>query len=246
MQVTVRKYLEDPWLGNHIFCSKYCELCCTCPTAAVMAQSLAAVSTIREWRAFTSSIAVYISCLVQTLLQLLKRISVRLLSSTGTGTSTSNGTSTRQLPVTVQIPVPVPVPDSYRYRGLTACRLFVMCVFPCHSVTTERCCALLSVAHTTSQVALLALSYCLTVTFKHHTSCLSTNVAWTQSTHLLTKTLSVPNFPCSVRLSFGVFNFKSSYQRCVSKTHSNRIWPVNGQLECNNCTLQLCISATAK
>jgi len=54
-----------------------------------VAPSLAAVSTAREWRAFTSCIAVYSSCLTQTLLQLLKRISVRLLSSTGTGTSTS-------------------------------------------------------------------------------------------------------------------------------------------------------------
>ena len=54
------------------------ELIGTRPTAAIMAPSLAAVSTIRERRAFTSSIAVYSSCLTQTLLQLLKRISVRV------------------------------------------------------------------------------------------------------------------------------------------------------------------------
>jgi len=92
-----------------------------------MSPSLAAVSTVRERRAFTSSIAVYSSCLTfisfiavysscltftsyiavysscltftssiavyssclkQMLLQLLKRISVRVLSSPGTGTST--------------------------------------------------------------------------------------------------------------------------------------------------------------
>jgi hypothetical protein len=55
-------------------------------TAAIMEPSLAAVSTVGERRAFTSSIAVYSSGL---LLQLLKLISVRVLSSTGTGTSTS-------------------------------------------------------------------------------------------------------------------------------------------------------------
>ena len=51
--------------------------------AAIMAPSFAAVSTVRERRAFTSSTAVYTSCITQTLLRLLKRISVRLLSSTG-------------------------------------------------------------------------------------------------------------------------------------------------------------------
>ena len=64
---------------------------------------------------------------------------------------------TVQVPIQVPVPIPVPVPDCYSYQGLTECRLFVMCVFPCHSVTTERCCALLSVAHTASHVALLAV-----------------------------------------------------------------------------------------
>ena len=64
-----------------------------------MAPSFAAVSTECEWRAIRS----YTSCFTQTLLQPLKRNSVRMLSSTGIGTGTSTGTdtstSTRQLPV---------------------------------------------------------------------------------------------------------------------------------------------------
>ena len=58
------------------------------PTAANMTPSLAAVSTVRERRPFTISIAVYSSCLTQKLLQLLRHISVLVLSSTGTSTST--------------------------------------------------------------------------------------------------------------------------------------------------------------
>ena len=73
------------------------ELSDTPSTAVIMSPSLAAVSTVRERRAFTSSIAVYSSCLTQTLLQLLKRISVRVLSSTGTSTSTSTSTRLLQL-----------------------------------------------------------------------------------------------------------------------------------------------------
>ena len=66
----------------------HCELCGTHPTAAIMSPSLAAVSTARERRPFACSIAVYSFCFTQTLLQLLKRITVRVLSTTGTGTST--------------------------------------------------------------------------------------------------------------------------------------------------------------
>jgi hypothetical protein len=71
------------------FCVTQLDLSGFRPTAAIMSPSLAAVSTVRERRAFTSSIAVYSSCLMLTQLQLLKRISVRVLSSTGTSTSTS-------------------------------------------------------------------------------------------------------------------------------------------------------------
>jgi hypothetical protein len=73
---------------NSSSCVKPRDLSGSRPTAAIMVPSLAAVSTVREQRAFTSSIAVYNSCLTQTLLQLLKRISVWVLSSTGTSTST--------------------------------------------------------------------------------------------------------------------------------------------------------------
>ena len=86
---------------NTSSCVNSHDLSVTRPTAAIMAPSLPAVSTVCERRAFTSSIAVYSSCLTftssiavyssclkQTLLQLLKHISVRVLSSIGTSTST--------------------------------------------------------------------------------------------------------------------------------------------------------------
>jgi hypothetical protein len=112
-----------------------------------------------------------------------------------------------------------------------------VCVFHCHSVTTERCCALLSVAHTTWQVALLGVCYCLTAMFTQQTSCLRKNVAWTHSTDFSTRRLSARIFPCPLGLSIDLLKFKAWCQRCVSKTHSNTIPLVNAQLECNNCTL---------
>jgi hypothetical protein len=50
-----------------------------------MAPSSAAVSTVFEQQSFQSSTAVYTFSLTQTLLQLLKSTSVRVLSSTSTG-----------------------------------------------------------------------------------------------------------------------------------------------------------------
>jgi hypothetical protein len=73
---------------NHSSCVNPRELRGIRPTAAIMSPPFAAVSTVRERGTFTSSTAVYSSCFTQTLLQLLKRISVRVLSSTGTSTST--------------------------------------------------------------------------------------------------------------------------------------------------------------
>jgi hypothetical protein len=168
---------------------KSSELSGTRSAAAIMSPPFAAVSTIRERRAFTSSTAVYSSCLTQTLLQLLKRISVRVLSSTSTGTSTS----TRLL----QVP---------RINSMSLCS---PCVFHCHSVTTDRCCALLSVAHTTWPVALLGVCYCLTATLKHQTSFVRTNVAWTRSTYCLTMTILARIFSLPCRLSFGFSISKS-------------------------------------
>ena len=82
--------LRGPSVGTTIvLVSNIRELSDSLSTAAIMSPSLAAVSTVRERRAFTSSIAIYSSCLTQTLLQFLKRISVRVSSSTVTGTSTS-------------------------------------------------------------------------------------------------------------------------------------------------------------
>jgi hypothetical protein len=85
-----------------------------------MSPSLAAVSSVRERRPFTSSTAVCSSWLTQMLLQLLKCISV--------------GCCKVPVPVLVPVPVPVPipvpvrvhvpvpVPDSYMYPELAACR----------------------------------------------------------------------------------------------------------------------------
>ena len=88
MQLTVTNTSRTLVLDNPSSCVTWHELSGTRPTAAIMSPLLVAVSTVRERRAFTSSIAVYSSCLTQTLLQLLKRISVRVLSNTGTSTST--------------------------------------------------------------------------------------------------------------------------------------------------------------
>ena len=86
MQMTITKYFKYLVWNENSSCVKQLDLSDSRPTAAIMSPPLAAVSTVR---ALTSSIAVYSSCPTQTLLQLLKHITVLVLSSTGTGTSTS-------------------------------------------------------------------------------------------------------------------------------------------------------------
>ena len=100
LSTTHPKYVRFPWVTLYNYCHKERDIppistttvlvsnhvSGSRPTAAIMSPPLAAVSTVR---ALTSSIAVYSSCLTQTLLQLLKHITVLALSSTGTGTSTS-------------------------------------------------------------------------------------------------------------------------------------------------------------
>ena len=103
-QMTIKSISNTLGWNNPSSCVKQRESFGCLSTAAIMSPSLAAVSTVRERRAFTSSIAVYSSCLTQTMLQLLKRISVLVLSSTGTGTSTSTSSSSSTSTRLLQVP----------------------------------------------------------------------------------------------------------------------------------------------
>jgi hypothetical protein len=118
------------------------------PHLQIMSPSMAAVSTVRERRAFNSSITVYSSCLTQTLLQLLKRISVWVCQ------------------------VPVPVPDCYRYRGLAACRR-VCILLSLGNHIALLCTAVCSTHSSTARCVIL-----FNGDVQQQTSCLRTNVAW--------------------------------------------------------------------
>ena len=126
----------------------------------------------------------------------------------------------------------------YRYRyqyqyhtvtGLAACRsVRRVCISLSFGHNWALLCTAVCSTHNVT-VALLAVCYCLTATFKQQTSCLRTNVAWNHSNYL-TRRPSARIFLCILRLSSGFLNFKAWYQRCVPK-HST--WLVNAHMKGN-------------
>ena len=141
--------------------------------------------------------------------------------------------------VLVPVPVPVPVPDSYRYRGLAASRRVCISLSFGHNwaLLCTAVCSTNNVTSGTGGCVLLFNGDVQTANVLSQYKCRLNTFNWLLNKESFGADLSLP-----CKIIYRLFNFEAWYQRCVSKTHSNSIWLVNAQIDCNNCTLQLYIT----